>query len=89
MRLGACLALLLVLLSGSAVSAEETHLWKVVDKWQVRLDPTLNNGCFIMLAFERATVLRVGFDNRGKQAYVMLGHADWQSLADSTRQRII
>ena len=61
-------------------AAEEMPLWKKVGPWQVRVDKTLNYGCFIFAAYKQGAVLRLGFDLVNNHGYMMIGENDWRSI---------
>ena len=63
-------------------SSESTAspLWKTVGDWDVRVDTTLNYGCFIAAAYETGTVVRVGFDETHSGGYILIGSPEWTSL---------
>ncbi|WP_064823042.1 hypothetical protein [Rhizobium phaseoli] len=79
-----CFVSLCALLLGLPVAlrAEESVLWKDVDGWSVRADPSLGNACYIATSYQEGTTLRLGFDFSGnqKQIYFALGNARWKSL---------
>lgn len=54
--------------------------YAVVSGWSIRIDTTLNNGCFALATYEKGSVLRVGIDNRDDTVYVIFGNPDWKSI---------
>lgn len=62
------------------VVASETTLWKNVAGWQVRIDPTVGNGCFLMTEYEGGTILRVGLAPSTSQIYLLIADPAWKSL---------
>lgn len=60
--------------------ADEAPLWKNVEGWEVRVDLTLQNGCFASAVFDGNTVFRIGIDGRDGQTYFMITDDDWHSL---------
>jgi hypothetical protein len=64
-----------------SVRAEDMPLWKQSGSWAIRIDTTLNYGCFMHTSYEKGTDFRIGFDkiNPGN-AYVIIGNDKWQSL---------
>jgi hypothetical protein len=52
----------------------------MVGGWEIRVDRTLDNGCFIFGSFEAGSILRVGFDPAAETGYVILGNDDWTSI---------
>ncbi|WP_170755627.1 hypothetical protein [Ruegeria lacuscaerulensis] len=69
-----------VLLSVSSVAAKDTTDWKRVGNWDVAIDHTLGNGCFMVGSYEGGTHLRIGVDRRENSAYLMFGNEEWRSL---------
>ncbi|WP_246590275.1 hypothetical protein [Rhizobium lentis] len=61
---------------------QETIQWKEVGGWSVAIDPTLDNGCFVLTSFDDNTIIRLGFNFRKKDNpfYIMLGNPNWKSL---------
>ncbi len=57
-------------------------MWKQVGQWQIRIDRTLNYGCFMIGAYVGGTVLRFGFDRQQQNGYLMLGDDAWTSLEE-------
>jgi hypothetical protein len=64
----------------ASANTTDTALWKQFQYWQVRVDASIGNGCF-MQAVYGATVLRIGLDMRNRTSYIMLINEEWQSLA--------
>ncbi|MGV4793238.1 hypothetical protein [Rhizobium sp. F40D2] len=56
--------------------------WKEVGGWTVAVDPTLDNGCFVLTSFDDDTIFRLGFNFRQKDKplYILLGNPNWKSL---------
>lgn len=67
-------------LMNSMLNAEEAPLWKNVKGWDVRVDPTLGNGCFTYQYYEGETFLRLGIDKLSGGFYIMIGNPDWKSV---------
>ncbi|WP_064681247.1 hypothetical protein [Rhizobium bangladeshense] len=61
---------------------DETIQWKEVGGWSVAVDPTLDNGCFVLTSFDDDTIFRLGFNFRKKDKplYILLGNPNWKSL---------
>jgi hypothetical protein len=64
----------------AAFATEPSPLWRTVGEWQVRVDPTLGQGCFMIGGYVRGDILRIGFDNKNRIGYIMLGNPKWESL---------
>lgn len=74
-----CLIFILSSLSGYSL-AEEAPLWKRVGSWEVRVDTTLDNGCFTYQLYESETYVRFGIDKTNGGTYLLIGDPDWKSL---------
>lgn len=62
-------------------ASAQIELWKHVGGWDVNVDRSVRNGCFIFFKGSRGTVVRVGYtDVRDLQWF--LAHDDWKSLED-------
>lgn len=62
--------------------SENSVLWKEVAGWQVYMDPSMGNACYVTTLYEEGTVLRLGFNFTSPQAmiYLGLGNPKWASL---------
>lgn len=80
MRLLLSSLIVLLLLAGITVRAEEAPLWKSVRGWDVRVDTNLNNGCFMIGFFEGGTAFRLGIDRENKAFYMLIGNKNWSSI---------
>jgi hypothetical protein len=72
--------LCLAICATSAEGEPNTPFWKTVGDWQIRVDTTLNNGCFMFGSYTQGEFLRVGFDRANRNGYAMIGNAKWASL---------
>jgi hypothetical protein len=72
----------LVVLFASTAHAEKAALWKKVGDWEVRVDRSLNNGCFIMGSYTQGEMVRIGFDpsEQNDSLYVLINNGSWKSL---------
>ena len=84
-RFLAVLALLCI--ATQAQADRESAVYATVGLWQVRIDTSLNNACYIAAGYERGSVLRIGFANDG--AYVAIGDTRWQSLEVGKKYHVI
>ena len=64
----------------SKAKNDDPPVWKEVDPWTVYVDPSLDQGCFLVASFQRDTVLRVGVNRSSGGYYVVFGNPAWQSL---------
>ena len=71
------------LLAATATAASqpnnEVAAWGHVAGWDVMVDRTLGDGCFVIAVYEHS-VLRVGFDITDHAVLVTIGDPAWQSL---------
>jgi hypothetical protein len=58
----------------------ESPLWKTVGSWEIRVDKTLNFGCFMMASYVRGTFVRIGLNQKHLNGYILVGNNDWRSL---------
>lgn len=56
--------------------------YKTVNGWDILMDQTMGNACYVTTAYEGGTILRLGFDFTGPKGrfYLALGNANWKSL---------
>lgn len=67
--------------SGAKVAASDIQPdWKTVGNWDLRVDRSLNYGCFMITRYHGGDMLRVGFDRKHQNGYVMLGNTEWKSI---------
>jgi len=72
---------LLASLATPSAKADSARLWKEVAGWGIYVDPSLNNGCFMLSAYESGTVFRIGFDmTDGPVGYAVIGNSQWRSI---------
>ena len=79
---GASVLVIGSLLVASPVCAAQSILWKSVGGWSVLMDPSTGNGCYVTIAYEKGTTLRLGFDFSRQQRgiYLAFGNGNWKSL---------
>lgn len=73
-------ALIGLLVGATPTWAAAPGKWGKVAGWDILIDQTLGNGCFIFNVFEDGTVLRLGFNPSKDNAYVMVGNLNWKSI---------
>src|SRR5262249_49908075 len=54
--------------------------WKKVGNWELRIDKTVDFGCFMTASFTRGTAFRIGIDQKNLNGYVLFGNTAWKSL---------
>ena len=65
---------------GTAAAASDAVRWGQVSGWDILIDTTLGNGCFIFTVYDGGTALRLGFDPDEDDAYLMVGNQKWASI---------
>jgi hypothetical protein len=69
-----------------AQSGPETELWKRLDSWNVYVDHTLDDGCFLTSEFTNKTVFRIGLNPKDVgNYYLLVGNSDWKSIQPDTK----
>lgn len=71
---------MLAIVAASAQAQKGSTKWADVGNWEVRVDTTLEYGCFVYSVFEGNTVFRVGINRVKNNLYFMLADDDWRSL---------
>jgi hypothetical protein len=83
---------MLALLSITPALADGTPSteYRKVGAWDIRIDTSLGNGCFIFATYPSNDVLRVGIDNSKATptAYMDVGNPNWHSLVVGTPYKI-
>lgn len=76
------IAFWLALFSVPAMAAK-SPLWKQVGPWNLRVDNTIGNSCFMVGMYSgQNTILRIGFDNLTSSVDLLIGNPNWTSLVD-------
>jgi hypothetical protein len=72
----------LVVLFASTAHAEKSALWKKVGDWEIRVDRSLNNGCFIIGSYTQGEIVRIGLDpsEQNGRLYILINSDSWKSL---------
>lgn len=65
-----------------AALASNAIPWKSVPGWEVLMDQTMGNACYVTTSYQDGTTLRLGFDFTGPKGrfYMALGNDNWKSL---------
>lgn len=66
--------------TGLAEDKDLAAKWATVEGWDIRIDESMNNGCFITTVYEGNTFLRLGYEPGRGEAYMMLGNDAWKSI---------
>jgi hypothetical protein len=61
-------------------AAEDALSWGHSGNWRIKVDQSLNNGCFMIGSYQQGEILRVGVDKVHDQGYIMLTNSAWRSL---------
>lgn len=58
--------------------------YKQVNGWDVLMDPTMGNACYVTTTYDGGVTLRLGFDFTGPKGmiYIALGNNAWKSIED-------
>ena len=62
------------------VNADDMPLFATAGDWDIRIDTTLNNGCFVMGQYEGGTGFRLGLNANDNSIYMIVGDPNWQSI---------
>jgi hypothetical protein len=65
-----------------ASAAQDIVRWGSAGGWDIMIDPSLGNGCYIYTEYDAGTVVRLGFSPDDDEAYLMVGNAKWNSIQD-------
>lgn len=89
-KAAATLSALLILMSTPATWADESETvrWKLVDGWDIRVDPSVNNGCYIAATYQSGNIFRLGFDRQNANGYIMVINQNWASLVAGNKYPI-
>jgi hypothetical protein len=63
-----------------ALAANDALRWGKSGGWDILIDPTLGNGCFIYTVYTGGIGLRLGFSPDDGEAYLMVGSKSWASI---------
>jgi hypothetical protein len=82
MRARILLTALAVVTSLSAARADQTPtvLYSTSGLWQIRVDSTLNNSCYMATVYRDNSVVRFGYNNTNNSAFLSVGNEAWKSL---------
>jgi hypothetical protein len=72
-----------------AALAQDTVHWGNVGPWQIRIDKSVNYGCFLLGSYTQGTVVRIGFDQNNRNGYIMVGNEAWHSLQVGGRYELV
>jgi hypothetical protein len=78
----------LIAVAATPAYAQDTLHWRNVGQWQIRIDRTLDYGCFMFASYTRGTVIRVGIDQQNRNGYVLVGNDAWRSLQVGNRYEL-
>ncbi|SFB53007.1 hypothetical protein SAMN03159496_04733 [Rhizobium sp. NFR07] len=76
---------LLLVCSVTPAAAQQAIPWKSSGDWDILMDQTMGNACYVTAAYEDGTVIRLGFNflENERTMYLAIGNAKWKSLEDS------
>lgn len=67
---------------------KETMPYSIVGNWHIRVDTTIDGGCFANMVFDDYTYFRVGIAPADKKIIVMVGNRLWRSLGNNGQRAI-
>jgi hypothetical protein len=74
---------LLAVSSLAKAQNDMSPMWKEVGRWEIRVDTTLDYGCFAMVVDE-GRVFRLGINNQNSTFIGFIGKAGWDSIEEGT-----
>lgn len=80
---------LMVILGSGHSHASKAINWKKVGGWDIRVDPSLSNGCFLLASYVTGTVFRFGFDMGTGNAYFLIANANWKSIEEGKSYKLV
>jgi hypothetical protein len=91
MRARILLTALAVVTSLSAARADQTPtvLYSTSGAWQIRVDSTLNNSCYMTAIYPDYSVVRFGYDNLNNSAFLSIGNDAWKSLTSGVDYTLV
>lgn len=65
---------------------EQTVAWGEQGNWHIRVDLTLNGGCFASVTLDDHSYVRIAFDPNSRDIAIFVGNAYWRSLQAGATQ---
>jgi hypothetical protein len=62
--------------------------WTTVGNWEIWVDRTQGDSCYVMRSYERGAVFRIGFGRDASNGYVILANEKWKSLVVGSKYAI-
>ena len=81
-------SMLVIASSSSAAEFEVGEPWKTIEGWQIRVDRSLDNSCFLIRRYPDNSLLQLGYNKPSQSMYIMVGSPSWQSLEAGEKQPI-
>ncbi|MGC1506419.1 MAG: hypothetical protein WA782_20060 [Sulfitobacter sp.] len=73
--------LFLVSFTSAGLAEDDVVTWKPdVNGWEILVDRTIGNGCFMYTKYEKGTYLRMQFNPTSGDAEFIIGDTKWRSL---------
>ena len=76
------LAATIVLLPPTALADDPAALWATTRDWQIRVDKTLGDGCFMVGSYLDGTILRAGLAPAFNASYLWVSNNKWKWVKD-------
>ena len=80
MRMVFAAAILSLFINPCFAADDDMPEFASVGTWSIRVDTSLDYGCFLVSTFEGGTALRFGFDMTELTLYVAIGDPKWKSI---------
>lgn len=75
-------ALSTALLTSSAMAAGDLEQWGTGGGWDIMVDTTIGDGCFIQAEFEDGSLVRIGLDPDEEMGFVSAFNDAWGDIED-------
>jgi hypothetical protein len=87
-RIATLVSALIALGSAGAALAQDPKVWGQVPGWEIKIDPSMGNGCFAWADYESGTVMRIGYHPETDRVYLLFGDPEWKSLKAGRDYRV-
>ena len=81
-------ALLMLAPLPADAAGQSSRKWAIVGDWEVWVDLTESNSCFVMQMYEHNAVFRIGYRDDTAAGYVFLANDKWKSLVVGSKYAI-
>jgi hypothetical protein len=70
----------LIVMIGTSVGAEELANWSTVGKWEILVDASTGNGCLAERKFEDGTLVQIGAEPARQGGFFAAYNAEWSDI---------